>query len=106
VSDEHTHDWLNERELEDDRPSASELAEYSGTIPPYDLPPEDEDPEEVDLAEARAAAERVAIRESKEYRFREALQQLAFPNWSARPTGRDAVEMAEYAKRKLDEIDG
>jgi len=27
MSDEHTHDWLNERELEDDRPSRSELAE-------------------------------------------------------------------------------
>ena len=53
--DEGTHDWLNERELYDDRPSASELEEYRGTIPPYDVPPDDEDAEEVedDAAEDR-----------------------------------------------------
>jgi len=58
MSDEHTHDWLNEREMYDDRPSRSEVEEYRGTIPPYDVEPCDEDAEEVEDDEAEDRFER------------------------------------------------
>jgi hypothetical protein len=50
----------------------------------------------------------VATSDERIAALRNGLEHLANPNWSARPTGRDAEDMARFARRVLDEdaLDG
>ena len=65
--------------------------------------------EDIDSLKLELEAEKHNHRKDNEFliaqrdHFREALEHLAHPNWATKPVGLDAVTMAQYAQRALDE---